>query len=240
MLQKEGNLSRARYLLVLAVSLAAVLLLGVGKVQAATKLALFNFETAHDLKVVKGAKLDLAADSNASGWASSNSKVVKVTKKGIAKAVKPGKAVVSANINGQKKECQITVTKDVLKGSKYIQNVYKTWETLEGGKKVTVKSGNFMQGLGDFLSKIEKENDDDVVLNKCSKITAIEEDSAGATVYFEAAGVFNGKEMKFPCSAVFTNDYEHDKYDYSLMLQHVVWVADDGQLVYGTALNWYA
>lgn len=239
MVQKERNTG---YFLALAAGLLAVLFLGVSKVQAASvsQLALFNFETASDMKVAKGTKLDLAGDKEASAWASSNPKVVKVSKKGVATALKAGTAVISAKINGQKEECQITVVKDVLKGSKYIGNVYKTWKNPDNGKKVTVKSGSLIKGLDAFLSNVEKENEDDVVYKKCSKILAVEEDSAGATVYFNATGVFQGKETSFPCVAVFTNDYEYDQYDYALMLQPVIWVADDGQLLYGAGIFWYA
>jgi len=237
MVQRER---KARYFLALAASLLAVLFLGVGRAEAASKLALFNFETASDMKVAKGVKLDLAGDKDVSSWVSSNPKVVKVSKKGIATALKPGKAVITAKISGQKETCQITVVKDVLKGSKYIKNVSKTWKNPETGKKVTVKSGDLKKGLDGFLTNVEAENEDDVVYKKCSKILAIEEDSAGATVYFDAIGVFEGKETSFPCVAVFTNDYEHEQYDYAMMFQPVIWVADDGQLLYGAGIFWYA
>ena len=231
---------RAQYFLTLAVSLMAVLFLGVCRAEAASKLALFNFASANDMKVVKGAKIDLSGNAEASAWSSSNSKIVKVTKSGVITAVKPGKAVISAKIDGQKEECKITVVKDVLKSSSYLKNVYRTWNHPDSGKKVTVKSGALKKGMDDFLSLIEPENDDDVVYKKGAKITAIEEDSAGATVYFEAPGIFNGKESYYPCAAVFTNDYEHEKYDYSLMLQPVTWVTDDGGLLYGAGIFWYA
>lgn len=235
--QKER---KVRYLLALTVSLIAVLFAGVNRVEAASKLALFSFSSASDMKMEKGTKLDLAAGAEASSWTSSNPKVVKVSKKGVATAVKTGKAVISARINGQKEECQITVVNDVVKGSKYIKNVYRTWKDLDSGKKVTVKSGSLQKGLSDFLSNIVPENEDDVVYKKCRKITAIEEDSAGATVYFDAVGVFQGKEASYPCVAVFTNDYEHEGYDYGLMFQPVTWVTDDGQLLYGAGIFWYA
>ena len=106
---------KTKYFVALAVSLLAVLFLGINKAEAASKLALFNFETASDMKIAKGTKIDLAGDKKASSWTSSNSKVVKVSKSGVATAVKTGKAVISAKINGQKEECQITVVKDVVK-----------------------------------------------------------------------------------------------------------------------------
>lgn len=231
---------KTKYFVALAVSLLAVLFLGINKAEAASKLALFNFETASDMKIAKGTKIDLAGDKKASSWTSSNSKVVKVSKSGVATAVKTGKAVISAKINGQKEECQITVVKDVVKGSSYLKKVNKTWENPDNGKKVTVKSGNLKKGLDDFLSYVERENDDEVVYKKGSKIIAVEEDSAGATVYFEALGVLDGKEQKFPCVAVFTNDYEHEQYDYALMFQPVIWITDDNQLLYGAGCFWYA
>lgn len=231
---------KTKYFLTFAAGLLLILFFGVCRVEAATKLALFNFATSSDMKVAKGTKLDLAGDKKASAWTSSNPKVVKVSKSGIATAVKPGKAVVSAKIDGEKEECQITVVKDVLKGSKYIGKLSKTWESADSGKKVTVKSQNLKKGLEDFLKQIKPENAEDVVYKKCGKIVAVEEDSAGATVYFEAAGVLDGKDQTFPCVAVFTNDYEHEQYDYALMLQPVIWMTDDGQLLYGAGYFWYA
>ena len=68
----------------------------------------------------------------------------------------------------------------------------------------------------------------------------MDEDSAGATVYFEALGILEGKERTFPCVAVFTNDYEHEQYDYALMLQPVIWITDENRLLYGAGYFWYA
>lgn len=238
MIAQKG--SKTRYVLALFAVLAAALLMNVSTAHAAQKLALFNFGTASDLKLEKGTKIDLAGDKKASSWTSSNSKVVKISKSGVATAVKPGKAVISAKIDGQKEECQITVVKDVVKSSSYLKKMNRTWKNPDSGKKVTVKSGSFQKGLDSFLKNIKTENEDDVVYKKCGKIMAIEEDSAGATVYFNAVGVLNGKEMTFPCVAVFTNDYEHDDYDYSLMFQPVIWMTDDGQLLYGAGFFWYA
>lgn len=226
--QKE---KKAKYVLALFAALAAILLMNVNTAHAAQKLALFNFGTASNMKLEKGAKVDLAGGKKASSWTSSNSKVVKISKSGIATAVKPGKAVISAKIDGQQEECQITVVKDVVKSSSYLKKVYRTWSDPDSGKKVTVKSGELQKGLDLFLKNIKTDNEDDVVYKKCGKITAVEEDSAGATVYFNAVGVLNGKEMTFPCVAVFTNDYEHDAYDYALMFQPVIWMTDDGQLL---------
>lgn len=237
MVQRER---KAQYFLALAVGLLAVLFLSVCRVEAASKLALFSFENANDMKVATGTKLDLTGDAKASSWASSNTKVVKVTKKGVMTAVKPGKAVISAKINGQKEECQITVVKDVLKGSKYLANVSKTWTEPESGKKVTIRPNGLQKGLDAFLKQVEPEDEDSVVFQKCGKIMAVEEDSAGATVYFEAVGTFRGKESSYPCVAVFTNDYEHEQYDYALMFHPVIWVTDDGQLLYGAGIFWYA
>lgn len=236
-LQKER---RTKYFLAMAVSLFAVLFLNVNQVQAASKLALFNFATADDLKIAKGAKIDLAGDKEAASWKSSNPKVVKVSKKGIVTALKPGKAVISARMNGQKEECRITVVKDVVKASKYIKNLYRSWEQPDYGKKVTVKSANPIKGIGNFLTQIEPENEDDVVYKKCNKITAIEEDEVGATIYFEATGVINGKEKTFSCVAVIGNEYGNEKYSYALMIQPVIWVSDDGQPLYGSGIYWYA
>ena len=234
------SMRKTKYFFAVAISLLAVLFFGVNKAEAASGLALFNFETANDMKVAKGTKIDLAGDKNASSWASDNPKVVKVSSKGVATAVKTGKAVVSAKINGQKKECTITVVKDVVKGSSYIKKIYKTWENPESGKKVAIKSRNKKKGFDDFLSYVKQENDDEVVYKKCTKIVAVDEDSAGATVYFEALGILEGKERTFPCVAVFTNDYEHEQYDYALMLQPVIWITDENRLLYGAGYFWYA
>lgn len=238
--KKKGNLAKVRYLSVFFAGLAVVLFFYAGRVEAAENLALFNFENASNMKVEKGKKLNLAEGVKATSWKSSNPKVVKVSKKGIAAALKTGKAVITAKVNGKKEECQITVVKDVLKGSSYIKKSYRTWEDPDHGKKVTVKSGKWIDGMTDFLVNLEQQNADDVVYKKCSKITAIEEDISGASVYFEAVGVINGKETSFPCVAVFTDDYEYEQYDYALMLQPVIWVTDDGKLLYGAGSFWYA
>ncbi len=230
----------AKYFLTVLTVMAAVFILQRSSVQAAVKLGLFNFETASDIKVAKGARLDLAGDLKASAWKSSDTKVIRVTKKGIVTAVQTGKAVISANINGQKKECQITVVREIVKGSKYLKKVSRTWENPDSGKKAVVKQGAFLKGLENILLSVKPENEDDVVYKKCTGITAVEEDSAGATVYFEAVGVLNGKEQTFPCVAVFTNDYEHEQYQYALMLQPVIWVTDDGGFLYGAGSFWYA
>lgn len=238
--QKENIAFVTKCVMALAAGLIMALFLGTIRAEAATKLALFNFCTASDLKVVKGAKLDLAGNLEADAWLSSNPKVVKVTKQGIATAVKPGTAVVSAKVDGELEECRITVVKNVLKGSKYIKNVYRTWEMPDGGKKVSIKSGSFTKGLNELLSYTEAENEGDVVYKKCTKIIAIEEDSVGATVYFEAEGIFHGKETDYPCVMVITNDYEHPDYEYMTVLQTVTWVADDGLMLYGKGSYWYA
>ncbi len=235
--QKERAM---KYVLTMLAVMAVTLFFHVSSVQAAAKLALFHFGTASDLKVEKGAKLDLTGDQKATGWTSSNPKVVKVTKNGVATALKTGKAVISATIDGQKEECQITVGKDAVKASSYLKKVSRTWVNADSKKKVTVKAGDLKKGLGDLLLQVKRDNEDDVAYKKCGKITAVEEDSAGATVYFEAVGVLNGKETSFPCVAVFTNDYEHKEYSYALMLQQVVWVTDDGSLLYGAGSFWYA
>lgn len=238
--RKKGNIGKVGYLSVFLAGLAVILFFHVGRVEAAENLALFNFENASNMRVEKGKKLDLAEGVKASSWKSSNPKVVKVSKKGIATTLKTGKAVITAKVDGKKEECQITVVKDILKGSSYIKKTYRTWENPDNGKKATVKSGKLMDGLTNFLVNLEQQNADDVVYKKCSKITAIEEDISGASVYFEAVGVINGKETSFPCVAVFTDDYEYEQYDYALMLQHVIWVTDDGQLLYGAGSFWYA
>ena len=240
MLKRENKKGRIKYLSALLAGLAMILFLNVNRVEAAENLALFTFENANNLKVEKGTKLNLAGDTKASSWKSSNPTVVKVSKKGVATAVKTGKAVITAQMNGQKEECQITVVKDVVKASSYIKKVYQTWENPENGKKVAVKSGKLLDGIKKFLVHLEQQNADDVVYKSCSKITAIEEDESGASVYFQAIGVFGGKEISFPCVAVFTDDYEYEQYDYSLMLQPVIWVTDDGQLLYGAGSFWYA
>ncbi len=237
MVQKGRKLG---FLLAWAAAFAAVLLLGASRVEAASKLALFGFEYADDMKVAKGAKLDLTGEVKASDWKSSNPKVVKVTKKGVATALKAGKAVLSAKMNGKTEKCEVTVVKDVLKGSKSIGKAYRTWKGQDSGKKVTLKSTNLVKGLGELLAQVKQENKDDVVYKKCSKITAIEEDSAGITVYFDAIGIFNGKEASFPCVAVITDDYEHENYDYAMVLQPVTWVTNEGQLLYGAGVYWYA
>lgn len=229
-----------KYLLAMFAVFTAALLLNASSVQAAARLALFNFGTASDMKVEKGTKLNLAGEQKATGWTSSNPKVVKVTKKGVATAVKAGSAVISAKIDGQQEECKITVVKDAVKASSYLKKVSRTWVNEDSKKKVAVKSSALKKGLGDLLLQVKTDNEDDVVYKKCSKITAVEEDSAGATVYFDAVGVLNGKEASFPCVAVFTNDYEHEQYSYALMLQQVVWVTDDGGLLYGAGSFWYA
>ena len=97
--QKERAM---KYVLTMLAVMAVTLFFNVSSVQAAAKLALFHFGTASDLKVEKGAKLDLTGDQKATGWTSSNPKVVKVTKNGVATALKTGKAVISATIDGQK------------------------------------------------------------------------------------------------------------------------------------------
>lgn len=237
MVRKE---SRITYMLALAAAVIAVLFLGVCRVEAASKLALFNFAAANDMKIAKGAKIDLSGDAKASAWTSSNPKAVKVSKNGVVTALKAGKAVIFATINGEKEECRITVVKDVLKPAGYLKNVYKTWSSPDSGKKVTVKANGLKKGLDDFLALVKPQNKDDVVYGKCTKILAVEEDSAGATVYFEAEGTLEGRKSSYPCVAVFTNDYEHDGYGYSLMLQPVTWVTDDGQLLYRAGIFWYA
>lgn len=231
---------RTKYFLAFAASFFIVLLLSMNQAQAASKLALFNFATANDLKIAKGAKIDLAGDKQVSSWKSSNPKIVKVSKKGIVTALKPGKAVISAKMNGQKEECKITVVKDVVKSSSYIKNLYRTWEQPDTGKKVTVKSGGLKKGFGSFLTQIEPENEDDVVYHKCTKITAVEEDSTGATIYFEASGVMGGKEKTFACTAVVGNEYGNEKYGCFLIIHPVIWVSDDGLPLYGSGFYWYA
>lgn len=239
-MKKRESGRRVGYLWALLAGLAVVLFLNVNRVQAAESLALFSFENAKDLKVGKGEKIDLSGDVKATGWKSSNPKVVKVSKKGVVSALKTGKAVVSAKINGKKKECQVTVAKDAVKASGYLKKAYRTWECPESGKKAEIKSGKFLDGLKNILLNIEKQNDDDVEYKSCKKITAVEEDESGATVYFEATGVLNGKERSFPCTAVFTDDYEYEKYDYALMMQPVLWITDEGKLLYGAGSFWYA
>ena len=53
MTAQKGN--KAKYVLALLAALAAVLWMNVNTAHAAQKLALFNFETASDMKLEKGA-----------------------------------------------------------------------------------------------------------------------------------------------------------------------------------------
>lgn len=238
--QTERKAGKSNYMLTVLAGLVMLLFLQVNRVQAAADLALFNFQNANNMKVEKGTKLNLVGDKKAVSWKSSNPSVVKVSKKGIATAVKTGKAVISASIDGQKEECKITVVGDVEKGSSFIKQAARTWKHTETGKKVTVKAGKLSKGLDTFLSSIKQQNEDDVVYQGGSKIIAIEEDSVGATVYFEAAGVCEGKKMRFPCVAVITKDYENAVHDYAMMLHPVVWVTKEGQFLYGAGSFWYA
>ncbi len=240
MVQTERKAGKLKYVRTVLAGFVILLFLQVNQVQAATDLALFNFQNANDMKVEKGAKLNLAGDQKAVSWKSSNPGVVKVSKKGIATAVKTGKAVISATIDGQKEKCKITVVGDVEKGSAFIKQAARTWKQEETGKKVTVKAGKLSKALDAFLSGIKRQNEDDVVYQGGSKIVAIEEDSAGATVYFEAKGVCGGKTMRFPCVAVITKDYENDAHDYAMLLHPVVWVTNEGQFLYGAGSFWYA
>ena len=75
--RKENIAFVTKYVMALAAGLIMALFLGTIRAEAATKLALFNFRTASDLKVVKGAKIDLAGNLEADAWLSSNPKVVK-------------------------------------------------------------------------------------------------------------------------------------------------------------------
>jgi hypothetical protein len=50
-------------------------------------------------------------------WISSNKNVATVTKEGLVKAIKEGKAQITANVSGQKLSCSITVIKATIKAT---------------------------------------------------------------------------------------------------------------------------
>ena len=69
-------------------------------------------------------------------WTSSNKKIVKVSSKGRIKALKPGKATITAKVAGKKLRCRITVYDDI--GTYYyLWNV--NWDPSPAGKKLSQK-----------------------------------------------------------------------------------------------------
>ena len=48
-------------------------------------------------------------------WSSSNKKIAKVTKKGIVKGIKVGKAVITAKVGTKKYKCKVTIKKQPIK-----------------------------------------------------------------------------------------------------------------------------
>ena len=91
--------------------------------------------------LAKGQKLSLkatilpklAAKSNKVKWTSSNSKLVKVSSKGVAQAVgKKGKVVITARAGSKKATCKITIGAAVKK-------ITASYITLEVGNSKTIK-----------------------------------------------------------------------------------------------------
>ncbi|MBR4183547.1 MAG: Ig-like domain-containing protein [Lachnospiraceae bacterium] len=63
------------------------------------------------LAVGKSATLSVTGNSGKVKWSSSKKAVAKVNKKGVVKAVKAGKAVIKAKVDGKTLKCKVKVTK---------------------------------------------------------------------------------------------------------------------------------
>lgn len=202
-----------------------------GEAKAASKLALFSFEYAENLEIEKGVTLNLASGDKTAAWVSSNPKVIKVSSNGIATALKPGKAVISAKINGKKAKCSVRVVKNILKESKYIGDICNTWKNMDTDEHITIEENKIMEGINQLLALEPSDMIELVAYKKCNKITAVTHGESGTTIYFNATGKIHGKtSKKYPCLASVTKG--------EMVLFHTPYVAGD-RLLYGTGTYWY-
>ena len=89
-------------------------------------------------------KLQITGTEGTAKWASSNTKVAKVAADGTVTAIAPGKANITATINGVKLTCQITVKATSISATKATVYVKKTLAlTVNGGDgKITWSTSN--------------------------------------------------------------------------------------------------
>ena len=88
--------------------------------------------------------LEVNGGSGKTTWKTSNKKIVSVSKSGFVKAIKPGKATVTATRNGVSMQCKLTVLKPAFKKTKVdLQVGGKTRLRINGGtEKAKWKSSN--------------------------------------------------------------------------------------------------
>ncbi|MCR5654001.1 MAG: Ig-like domain-containing protein [Ruminococcus sp.] len=124
-------------------------------VKAAAKKKIVLSKKSASLTVGKKLTLKLKnAKSSKVKWTSSNKKVAAVTKKGVVKAKKKGKATITAKYRGKKYKCKITVKKKsgmtiakaFNKVKKFVQKNGKQYGETEYSCKLGTKS-NFLYNL---------------------------------------------------------------------------------------------
>ncbi|MBQ7202585.1 MAG: Ig-like domain-containing protein [Eubacterium sp.] len=87
----------------------------------------------------KTVKLKVKGTKKKVKWTSSNKKVATVTKKGLVKAKKKGKATITAKVAGKKLKCKITVETPKISATKTSIVIFKTKTIKMSGTTQTVK-----------------------------------------------------------------------------------------------------
>ena len=93
----------------LAVSLTAPAALPISNVVVAEAATVKLSQKKLELKVGKKAKLKIKGTKKKITWSTSNKKIATVSKTGVVKGIKPGKATIKATVNKKKYSCVVTV-----------------------------------------------------------------------------------------------------------------------------------
>jgi hypothetical protein len=170
---KKGKMLRRRFLYVIAaivmmafVSSVIPNVSSVTTVQAATKVKLNK--TKATLIVGNTVNLKVSGTSKKVTWKSSDSKVAKVSSKGVVTAKKKGSAKITATVDGKKYTCKVTVEKPSISDETAAITVGSTVSLSVDGttQKVTWSSGD------KSVAKVSKKGVVTGVLAGNTKITA--------------------------------------------------------------------
>ena len=94
-------------------------------------------KTAVTLIQGKTVKLRVIGTKRKVTWKSSNKKIAKVNKKGVVKALSPGKCTITAKVRGKKLKCKVTVdTVERINAKKLYDLIRKKGKKGKGEEKI--------------------------------------------------------------------------------------------------------
>lgn len=131
---------------VMALVLMTILLFSIPKntALAAGKSVQLN-RTTVTMNVYEGVQLRARVNAKtvSAKWSSSNTKVATVSKTGLINAKAPGQAVITANINGVKKKCKVTVKSPYANAIKLLSGKWYSYNSALKNQYYRVSNGYY-------------------------------------------------------------------------------------------------